>query len=239
MNPNRDNDNIDIRELFALLLRKSWIIILCVIVITGCTAYYSYTWLIDYYRADATIYIGRSGSEDTIDLETLYLNDALISDYIRLINSRMVTDEVIKRLNIDMSMLSDEETLLFAINEDYTYEQIKNTRMINIAYVNHNADLAAKIVNTTCDVVLEKSRNVFGVSNAQIIDRAIVPQKPVGPGRMKITLIAALAGVALGIVIIFIVEFLDRTFKKPEDIERVLGVNVLGVIPLFEGEKRK
>lgn len=46
--------------------------------------------------------------------------------------------------------------------------------------------------------------------------------------------IAGVLGVMLGVFIAFIVEYLDNTIKTPEDVEKYLGLPVLGAIPKMD-----
>lgn len=234
MNQENKYIEVDIRELFALLLKKSWIILVCIILVSSAVGFYSYTRLTDYYIANATVYLGKEGLTGSIDLGVISLNNQLMSDYIYLIRSRLVAEEVIKRMEIDIPA----EIIQAGISA-YTPTDLKvSTRMFVVTYQSTNPEFAADVVNYTCEVLLEKADSIFGVKNAQIIDRALVPSYPVGPNRKKFVLIGAAVGAALGLLIIFILELLNYTFKKPEDIERILGLNVLGVIPLFKGEKK-
>ncbi len=236
MSQNQGYLEIDIRELFGLLLKKCWIIILCVIIAAGASGYYSYTRLTDYYSANATIFLGKEATEGTIDLGTISLNNQLMSDYMSLINSRLVADTVVDRLDLKIP----GQAIQYAINAYSNNSDAKVlTRMFTISYQSADPILAADIVNTTCNVVIEKAKEIFGVDNAQVVDTALIPQYPIGPNRNKNIMIAALAGAVFGIIFIFGIEFLDRTFKKPRDIERVLGLTVLGTIPYIKGEKRE
>jgi capsular polysaccharide biosynthesis protein len=45
------------------------------------------------------------------------------------------------------------------------------------------------------------------------------------------------AGLALGVGVAFLTDSLDNRVRSPEDIERVLGVPILGVVPVFSGKR--
>jgi len=68
-------------------------------------------------------------------------------------------------------------------------------------------------------------------SEVRIVSAAEVPNTPVKPQKTRNTLFGAALGLFLGIGAAFLAEFLDDTLKTPEDVERSLGVPVLGVIP--------
>lgn len=62
------------------------------------------------------------------------------------------------------------------------------------------------------------------------IEPASVPDEPVRPRTLMNTALATVVGLMLAAGIVFLVEHLDDTLKTPEDIERVLGVPVLGFV---------
>jgi len=65
----------------------------------------------------------------------------------------------------------------------------------------------------------------------QIIDRAQVPRNPVSPDMKKLFLITIALGLGLGGGMIFLVDYFDSSFKRSEDVEKSLGLNVLATIP--------
>lgn len=71
----------------------------------------------------------------------------------------------------------------------------------------------------------------------QIIDPARVPSKPLEPDMRKLFLITIGAGLAVGAGIVFLFEYLDRSFKSPDQIEAELGCKVLAMIPALESQK--
>lgn len=73
-------------------------------------------------------------------------------------------------------------------------------------------------------------------NNIQVVDKAEVPRLPHSP-RYPLNLgIAAIIGLIAGIMLAFLFERLDDTFRDPDDIERILGLPVVGVVPIPEGE---
>ncbi|MFZ0846188.1 MAG: polysaccharide biosynthesis tyrosine autokinase [Pseudolabrys sp.] len=75
-----------------------------------------------------------------------------------------------------------------------------------------------------------------GTNNIAIIDRAERPGGPFSPSLQKNLLISILLGLFAAAAVIAVLEILDDTFKTPEEIEAQLGLPVLGIIPLAEGD---
>jgi capsular exopolysaccharide synthesis family protein len=71
-------------------------------------------------------------------------------------------------------------------------------------------------------------------NNISIVDRALPPGAPSRPQPMRNMLMAGVSGLALGIVLAFLLETLDQAVRKPADVEAKLGLPVLGSVPLLE-----
>lgn len=68
-------------------------------------------------------------------------------------------------------------------------------------------------------------------TNIRVVDRALVPGGPFRPSLRKNLSMGFLVGLVFGIGAIVLLEFLDRSVKTPEEVERLLGLPVLAVIP--------
>jgi capsular exopolysaccharide synthesis family protein len=77
-------------------------------------------------------------------------------------------------------------------------------------------------------------KSEFTASNVQIIDRATVPKAPFKPNIKLIIMLAGVFGVFFGVVLAFLREALDNTFKTPDDIEEKLAVPALGITPVVK-----
>lgn len=70
--------------------------------------------------------------------------------------------------------------------------------------------------------------------NIYIVDRAEVPRGPIRPRKMFNILLSVVAGLFGGIGIAFFIEYIDNTFKSPDDIEKKLDLPLLGVVPVIK-----
>jgi succinoglycan biosynthesis transport protein ExoP len=77
----------------------------------------------------------------------------------------------------------------------------------------------------------------FTASNVHIVDRAIVPAAPFKPNIKALILVTTLLGFILAVVLAFIREALDNTFKTPDTIEQKLKLSVLGITPVVKNKK--
>lgn len=73
-----------------------------------------------------------------------------------------------------------------------------------------------------------------GTNNISLVDKALVPLFPYKPRLVDNILIGLMVGLFVGLSLIFLLEYLDDSIKYPDEIERLLGVALLGVIPVVK-----
>ncbi|VTR64108.1 GumC1 [Desulfosarcina cetonica] len=103
-------------------------------------------------------------------------------------------------------------------------------------------------IQTTYDSLLERKLEAEIAVNMErkqkgeqfrIVDPAKLPQKPIKPDMRKLFIMIVGAGLAIGGGIIFLLEFVDNSFKRPEDIEEDLSLPVLCTIPRIINQRAK
>ncbi len=73
-------------------------------------------------------------------------------------------------------------------------------------------------------------------NNVRLLDRAVVPNRPVWPRKRQVALVALLAGLLLGAGWVALRDALDNTLKDADDVERHLHLELLAAIPRYAGE---
>ena len=79
----------------------------------------------------------------------------------------------------------------------------------------------------------------YDIDNVRVIDRAMAPAFPYKPNRQRIVIIYLIGGLAIGVLLAWLREHIDNTYKTPEDVENHLGSPVLGVVPLLKKPRLK
>jgi len=224
-------EEIDLKELIHVIVRKWWIIVILVLV-SGIGAYLVTSFYIEpIYESSTSLFIGKEQNEIAgISIADLQVGNKLIVDYREIAQTRMIAEAVIDNLNLNMDLTT--------FRQNISINNVKDSRLFTIKFQHTNPQLAADIANDVAQELIIKVSEIIDIENIQVIDKALVPINPVKPNKMLNTAIACVLGAMVSLFIIMLIEFLDNTIKTEADIERHLGLPVVGVIPKFKGEDR-
>lgn len=223
MNSN-DNASIEIDVLY--LLRKLWsrkFFIIFIALVVGTIALLGSVFLIKpKYTSTTRIYVV-SRTADSITNQDLQAGSYLVKDYQEVITSNEVLSSVIDKEKLSLTPNELSSMISVTIPTD--------TRVISISVEDDNAQEATTIANTVREVAAEKIKAVTKVDDVTTLEVAEVPKEPSSPNIKRNTLIGVIAGGVLAVISIIILEVLDDRVRRPEDIEDVLGLPLLGIVP--------
>jgi uncharacterized protein involved in exopolysaccharide biosynthesis len=74
-------------------------------------------------------------------------------------------------------------------------------------------------------------------NNVRVVEPATPPASPAKPRKLLIQILSVVLGLGLGIGSAFVAESLDNRIRSAEDVERALGVPVIGFVPVFKVKK--
>ena len=180
------------------------------------------------YEASAQVWV--AWAQRTLE----YRGEPPTQEIMHTIGTRSVAQEATQRLGLQM----DPDELL----DNLTVEQVGNTSFIVLTYESTDPVKATKIVNTVGQVSSEliSQRSAAGSQlTANVYEEAVVPESPISPDPLRNGLLAAVFGVMLGIGLALLMEYLDHSWRSPEEVEQVSGVPTFATIPEFSLTKSK
>ena len=92
-------------------------------------------------------------------------------------------------------------------------------------------NLYTLLQNRREEAVAAESLKEEGITTVKVLDPATAPQNPIRPNKPLNILIGCMAGLVTGVGTASLFEYFDHSFKNIDDIERFLGLPVLGSIP--------
>ena len=224
---NQENQAVEI-DVFAtlkVLWKRKFSIILVALVFAIAAFGYSAFLAKKEYQSTSRIYVVSRQNQDNNALTNsdLQAGAYLVKDYREIILSQNVLSQAIEELKLDMTPAALSKKLNVSVPTD--------TRILSITAKDGDPKEAARIANGLRNVAAEKITSVTKVSDVTTLDEAEVPQSPSSPNIKRNVLLGFVAGAGLMVVLLVVVEVLDDRVKKPEDVEELMGLPLLGVVP--------
>ena len=233
MNQNdRDNRDdvieIDLVELLGVILHNLWIIIVSGVIVAAVALLVSYFIITPKYESVTKIYVISKTNADTMTYSDLQAGSTLTKDYKELVKSRPVLEEVLAETGIDVELKNLEAQI--------TVEVPTDTRIVSIT-VEDKDPYEARIIADSVRIAASKHiQEVMDTEAVNVVEEASLPIEKSSPSILKNTAIGYAVGLFLAIAIVIINYIMDDTIKTPDDVEKFLGVSVLGSIPYSEND---
>lgn len=224
-------EEIDIKEILYYIFKKRFFVIILTILGVVAGVLYTKFLITPMYSSVTTVVLAKPStannayvtSNEAITQGDITLNSKLISTYSEIMKSRAVAEEVKESLGLEIS----EEKLM----KNISVSAKDDTEMLKIQVSNEDPIIAANVANSLSDVFKEKVKEIYNIENVTVIDKAI-PSK--APSNVNYTKNAGLFG-AVGFVvscgILFLIFYFDTRVKSKSEIEELLGLETLAVIP--------
>ena len=219
---------IDVFQLVKVLWKRKFLIVLTAI-IAGLAAFaYSSFVIKPQYTSTTRIYVVNRNQADKPGLtnQDLQAGAYLVKDYREIILSQDVLEKVVA----DQKLTMDAKTL----GRKVSVTVPADTRIVSISVRDGNPEEASRIANALREEAAQKIISVTRVSDVTTLEEARPATSPSSPNIRRNTMMATIAGVGFIVVIVLLVELLDDRVKRPEDIEEVMHISLLGVIPNLE-----
>ena len=224
----QDKFEIDVFQLVKVIWKRKFLIVLTAI-IAGLAAFaYSSFVIKPQYTSTTRIYVVNRNQADKPGLtnQDLQAGAYLVKDYREIILSQDVLEKVVA----DQKLPMDAKTL----GRKVSVTVPADTRIVSISVRDGNPEEASRIANALREVAAQKIISVTRVSDVTTLEEARPATSPSSPNIRRNTMIATIAGVGFVTIIVLLVELLDDRVKRPEDIEEVMHISLLGVIPNLE-----
>ena len=225
-------EEIDLKELFEYI--KGKLGTLAIITISICLIGCVYGLFIQkpMYKSYTTVILGGNESSNAgITQSDITLNKNLVDTYAEIVKSRRVLDQVINELNLDSTY--DE------LHDKINVTALNNTEIIKITVNDRDAIKAKNIANVTANYFAEEVIDLYNLNNVNILDKAIETDKPYNINVVKQLVIYFIIGFVVGMGILFVFFYFDRTIKSVEQVEQKIKLPILGSVQeLTKGGKK-
>ena len=222
-----DEIEIDLREIFHVLLKKLWVIILSGVVCVVLAGLVTKFVITPMYSSTSKLYVV-SKSTSLTSFADIQLGTSLTQDYMVMITSRPVTEKVISNLGLDLT----HEQLVGEV----TVTNPTDTRILEITVLDADPNMAQNISNEFAKVSSTRMAEIMDTQEPSIVENAYLPSSPSSPSLKKNVAIAGLLGVFAAAAIIILLYLMNESITTEEDVEKYLGLSTLGTIPVSKEE---
>lgn len=217
-----EEDEIDLADLLFMLIRR-WKVIVLVTIPVVMLGFFVASTRPSVYRADTTLMVSNGMQSTSLDRGDVDLSQKLVVTYSEIAKSRDILRRVITKYDLPEGV----QQLAGAINISI----VKNTELIKLSYTCGDPKLAEAVTNEVANEFIQKVSQIMRVRNVAVVERAQEPAGSLPKGRVKILFASIVLGIVLGVAMAFLIEALHKKLRKSSDIEKILGVEMLGMIP--------
>lgn len=224
MNEDMNEDIIRIEELIKILKKRWKMIVSITIISTIFSVFMSFYMISPKYEASTKVFIGKENSKDARYSDNdVNMYQKLLKTYVEVISTNNLVEKAIDKEGLD---ITSEEVL-----KGLTVAPRADTQILEIKYISEDRILAKDVVDSITDEFIESSTELIPNGDVKIIDKVKIPERPVSPNKKMNIAIAFLLGLMISVGLSFLLDAMNNTLKTKEELERILGLPVIGTIP--------
>lgn len=230
MNHQQEEIEIDLREIFCVLKKRFLVILLTAMIFAAGSGVYNFLIANPVYESTSQLYILTQSTSIT-SLADIQMGSSLALDYVEMIKSRPVVEQVIDNLGLDLEY---DEML-----EKLTVTNTADTRILKISIQDTDASMTTRTANEFSKVAKKQISKIMKTDEPSVVEVAHLPEEPIKPEKNRNVAIGFLLGAFLSALVVIVMYILNDSIKNQEEIERYLGLNTLAAIPLESGKKKE
>lgn len=224
----QDKIEIDVVQVLKVLWKRKLMIAL-VAIATGVLAFGFSSFIVKpQFTSTTRIYVvnRNQGDKPGLSNQDLQAGSYLVKDYREIILSQDVLEKVVTEQNLKFDAKALAKKIQVTVPAD--------TRIVSISVKDGNPEEASRIANGLREVAAQKIISVTKVSDVTTLEEARPALSPSSPNIRRNTILGVGVGAGVVILLAISIEVLDDRVKRPEDIEEVMHISLLGVIPNLE-----
>ena len=223
-------EEIDLTELFDYFFRRAYIIIITALVFLVGGLTYTVFLKEPLYKSDVNVILVSKNSQSSSLQSEIAANQKLAATYRELVTSRSVLNEVIEDLDLTYTVSQLQKMI--------SVQNVNETEIIKITVSSSKPKEAKEIANVVAIKFQDEVKDIYNLENVSIIDKAVLAKEPYNINVVKESIIYIALGVVLSCGVIFVIYYFDNTIKSIDQVEKRLGIPVIGTVPMV-GKKDK
>ena len=231
----QSESGIDLRDLFRALLTKIWILAIVTVLCAGLAFGYTQFLVTPWYESQAALYVISNNMNSSSDVTVA---NFLARDCIALIEDHNMLNKTLERLRNDGVPIDPEMTYKDLGKKISLSLSDEESRLIVVTVTDEDPVVAKAIADAICSVAkVEINETIGGERGEGRINPvggdkpATLPTEKAGPSLVKNVAVAGLVGFAVSAAAVVLIYVLDDKIKNADQVQHVLGLSTLGMIP--------
>ena len=218
----RQDDEIDLREIISLLMHHIWIFVLAALAGAVLVGFAVKLFVPAKYTANATIYVFSTADTSS---QTLNTSDRMTTDFQIIATTRPTIQMVIDELQLDqtVSQLKSDNTIKVTNPTD--------SHMLRISVTNRDPAEATQVANALASVMCDQIAYIMKSERPQFVEPAVMGSKS-SPYVRRDAMIGGIAAALIAMFVVLVRYFVNDTITTEEDVNRYLGLTILSSVPL-------
>lgn len=218
---------ISLNDIFEILKRKWKIILVFALTSTLVASIALFLLITPQYESTTKVFIGKEESQqEGYNILDIQMYQKLLKTYAEIIKTEDLVKSAIDKTGLEIKPKEAVENL--------TVLSLADTQIIEIKYKSSSPEGAVKLISAIKDEFVKLSTELVPNGNVQVIEEPRFPLSAVSPNKSMGLIIAMVLGIFMGIGVIFLIEFMDSTYKNKDILEQELNISVLGIIPKID-----
>lgn len=225
----RETLTIDLSQIFRQIMRKwYWVAITGILAATLSFCYAEY-YVTPIYRATSVMLVElRESNIEELEAEKVTIAQKYVSTFADIVRTNYVLEDVIEDLGLEGK---ETPSSLYSKIKVYVAEE---TFLIKITFDHPDKQIAQEYLTAIDNSVVEKVKEKFGSDFVKEWDPPTVSRNAVYPSVTRYTAVGGMVGVVVSLSLIILVALLNNKVKSVADLQRLVDLPILGVVPSLD-----
>lgn len=234
-----NNEMLTIKDVLEIL-KKRVIIIATIVAISTITAgIFSWFVIKPVYKSSTKLFIGKEGKQQGSTIteggeyqsSEVQMYQNLMKTYAEIIKSPDLVERALYEAKLDLEVDA-------VLNGIEVIPQDKS-QIMEVTFKIGNPYDAQKVLEAVNEEFMKTSKKLISNATIEVIIEPKVPANPISPNKKMNLVVAFMAGLMFSVGLSLFLEYLDNSVKTPQDIEKLLGITVIGMVPEIDAQDSK
>lgn len=222
---------LSISDIINILKKRLIMIIVITLIATIAATGITYFIIEPTYTTTAKLFIGKPASvegQTEYQSNEIQMYQKLMTTYGEMFKMDDLVNKAIDRSNFDVSTSDVLDALTVTTGEE--------TQILTLSITTKDPELGVGILNPLIEEYMVQASDLITNSTISVLSTPKYPSEPSSPNKKMNIMVGFALGLMIGISLSIFLEYMDNSVKKKDEIEELLGVPVIGMVPEYNGK---